>query len=303
MKLLIVKLGATGDVVRTTPILSRFSAEVTWITAAKNVVFVDGIREGLRSLPWERREEARNQQYDLVINLEDDLDSAQFIKTVEHSQLFGAYADDSNRLRYTDDSKRWFDLSLISSFGRQEADRLKLLNRHTYQELIFAGLGFQFSAEKYLLPQPIETELSGDVAISPEAGPVWPMKNWAYFAELKRDLEQRGLVVNNLPRRGSLLEHLCDVRNHRLLVGGDSLPMHLALGSGVRCVSLFTCTSPWEIHGYGLQKKLVSPLLAEFFYKRNFEPRATTAISLEQVRDAALEALQPAKPVLAVETR
>src|SRR5215472_11129505 len=100
MRLLIVKLGATGDVVRTTPILTRFSGEVTWITAAKNVVFVQGIRNGLRGLSWEQREQARDQRYDLVVNLEDDLESAQFLKTIEHSQLFGAYADDVNRLRY-----------------------------------------------------------------------------------------------------------------------------------------------------------------------------------------------------------
>src|SRR5262245_54472824 len=126
MKLLIVKLGATGDVVRTTPLLTRFNAEATWITAARNMVFVENIREGLRCLSWERREEALDQSYDLVINLEDDLDSAQFLKSVKHRQLFGAYVDDAGQMRYTDDSKRWFDLSLISTYGRQEADRLKL---------------------------------------------------------------------------------------------------------------------------------------------------------------------------------
>jgi hypothetical protein len=81
-------------------------------------------------------------------------------------------------------------------------------------------------------------------------------------------LEDRGLVVNLLPTRKTLLEHLADVRNHRCLVAGDSLPMHFALGSGVRCVTLFTCTSPWEIYDYGIQTKIVSPLLSEFFYKR-----------------------------------
>jgi len=43
--------------------------------------------------------------------------------------------------------------------------------------------------------------------------------------------------------------------------------------------------------------------LAEFFYKRNFDPRATTAISLEEVREAALEALRPSDSTCAVETR
>jgi hypothetical protein len=206
-----------------------------------------------------------------------------FLKTIRSEQLFGACVDSEDRLRYTDNSRRWFDLSLISVHGKEKADLLKLQNRHTYQELIFDGLGFRFGGELYLLPEPIETGLTGDVAIAQEAGPVWPMKNWAYYDKLKRELESRGLTVNVLPRRSSLLEHLCDVRNHRCLVGGDSLPMHLALGSGTRCVTLFNCTSPWEIHDYGIQTKIVSPLLDEFFYKRDFDKRATTAISLDQV--------------------
>jgi hypothetical protein len=72
--------------------------------------------------------------------------------------------------------------------------------------------------------------------------------------------------------------------------------MHLALGSGVRCVSIFTCTSPWEIHGYGLQTQIVSPLLEEFFYKRGFDERATTAISLEEVLTATLAGLEQSMP-------
>jgi len=122
------------------------------------------------------------------------------------------------------------------------------------------------------------------------------MKNWAYYAELKRELETRGLTVNVLPRRPSLLEHLCDTRNHRCLVGGDSLPMHLALGTGTRCVTLFNCTSPWEIYDYGIQKKIVSPLLVEFFYKRGYDRRATTAITIDEVLDAVLSQLECAVP-------
>jgi hypothetical protein len=199
-------------------------------------------------------------------------------------------------LRYTENSKCWFDLSLISSYGRQEADRLKLLNRQSYQELIFGGLGFGFTGERYLLPEPIETRLSGDVAIAADAGPIWPMKKWAYYEALKQQLEHRGLIVNVLPQRASLLEHLADVRNHGCLVGGDSLPMHFALGTGTPCVTLFTCTSPWEIHDYGIQKKIVSPLLKEFFYKREYDERATTAITVDQVFDAVIAQLEAREP-------
>ena len=297
MNVLIIKLGATGDVVRTTPLLHRLSGSVTWVTAAKNAVFLEGLADNLRHFPWEARARALDISYDLVINLEDTLEVALFLKSVRVSEIFGAYADASKRLCYTENSKCWFDLSLISSHGRQEADRLKLLNRQTYQELIFSGLGFHFAGEQYLLPAPIETGLLGDVAIAADAGPIWPMKKWAYYGELKRRLEEEGLAVNVLPKRGSLLEHLSDVQNHRCLVSGDSLPMHFALGTRTHCVTLFTCTSPWEIYDYGIQEKIVSPLLREFFYKRGYDERATTAIRVDEVLNAVMSQLKCVAPV------
>jgi len=299
MSVLIIKLGATGDVVRTTPLLRRLSGSVTWITAAKNCVLLDGLADNLRHFPWEARARALDSPYDLAINLEDTLEVAHFLKSVRSAKIFGAYADSSDRLRYTDNSKDWFDLSLISSYGRQEADRRKLLNRQTYQELIFEGLGLRFAADPYLLPNSIETRLSGDIAIAADAGHVWPMKKWAYYGELKEGLEEAGLRVNILPERRSLLEHLADVRNHRCLVGGDSLPMHFALGTRTPCVTLFTCTSPWEIYDYGMQEKIVSPLLGQFFYKRGYDERATTAISVGQVFDAVMAQLEGAAPAAA----
>ena len=294
MNILIIKIGATGDVVRTTPLLRRLGGQITWLTGAKNTVLLERLHNNLCCFSWEDREKTLNQHYDLAINLEDTLGVAQFLKTVRCDKIFGAYADSSNSLCYTENSRRWFDLSLISSYGRSEADRLKFLNRATYQEMIFNGLGLDFAGEQYLLPEPIETGLSGDVAIASEAGHVWPMKKWAYYNELKGRLEKRGLMVNVLPQRSSLLEHLSDVANHRALVGGDSLPMHLALGTGTPCVSIFNCTSPWEIYGYGIQKKIVSPLLEEFFYKRGYDERGTAAITVDEVEATVLAQLETA---------
>ena len=288
MNLLIIKLGATGDVVRTTPLLRRLDGSVSWITAENNLALLQGIDPKVRCVSWENRKRVADTPYDLVINLEDDRETSSFLDELKFKRLFGAYLDSNGEPAYTADSRNWFDLSLISTYGREAADRLKLLNRRTYQELIFVGLGLGFSGERYYLPPARPTGLKGDVAISSSAGPVWPMKQWAYYNDLKKELEAQGLKVNILQSRPTLLEHLADVQGHRCLVSGDSLPMHLALGSGVRCVSLFTCTSPWEIYGYGLQEKIVSPLLDKFFYKRGYNRNATTAISVERVKDAVM---------------
>src|SRR6266481_2774787 len=205
MNVLIIKLGATGDVVRTTPLMRRFNGNITWVTAATNTVLLESLQDNVRPFSWEERERALDRHYDLAINLEDTLDVSQFLKTVRCGEIFGAYADSDNSLRYTENSRHWFDLSLISAHGKVRADTLKLQNRQTYQELIFGGLGFRFGGETYLLPEPIETGLSGDVAIAADAGPVWPMKKWAHYDELKQRLEGMGLRVNVLPERRSLL--------------------------------------------------------------------------------------------------
>src|SRR5437588_532768 len=137
MRLLIIKLGATGDVVRTTPLLRRLGGTITWLTASRNAVLLQGVHKDLECLPWEKRRLAFAADYDLVINLEDDAECSAFIqqltkaKTVPspwpspqgegtNTRAFGAYPDATGAVRYTKDSSAWFDLSLISNFGRQQ---------------------------------------------------------------------------------------------------------------------------------------------------------------------------------------
>jgi heptosyltransferase II len=298
---LIVKLNATGDVVRTTALLQRLQGPITWITARGNLPLLQGTRADMRVIAWDDRERAAGARYELAINLEDEIKVAEFVCHLQPARVFGAMLAGDGSITYSDDARDWFDLSLISRFGRQRADELKLANRRSYQEMIFGGLGWTFNGEPYVLPRPTPTDLHGDVAVTPVAGPVWPMKTWAHYDALQRKLETAGLRVNVLPNRATLLEHLGDIANHRCLVGGDSLPMHLALGLGVPCVTVFNCTSPWEIHDYGQQTKIVSPLLGEFFYKRGMDARATSAIALSDVFDATMARL--GEPIAAAPRR
>jgi heptosyltransferase II len=244
-----------------------------------------------RCVTWSERSTLSKSEYDLLINLEDAVQTAEILGLVNYTNLFGAYIDKAGNLSYTEDSKEWFDLSLISCFGKERADQLKFRNRRTYQEILFAGLGYRFNGERYFLPQHGQTDLAGDVAIAGTSGSVWPMKNWAYFRELKAKLEASGYKVNVLPLRSTILEHIADVQNHKCLVSGDTLPMHIALGSEIRCVTIFQCTSPWEIHDYGIQTKIVSPLLEKYFYKRHFDAEATTCIPLEDVAKEVVRTL------------
>ena len=291
MRVLIIKRGASGDVIRTTVLRHFLRCEIDWLTSDMNEQLIRGI-EGVRPVSWSNREEIFGTEYSLAINLEDDTESAAILESVKCRDRYGAYRSADGEMTYTESASPWFDLGMISRYGIQKANELKLQNRQTFQHLVCLGLGFAFEDEKYHLPEAPASSLAGDVAISMEAGKVWPMKNWAFYDRLMERLISDGYRVNSLPLRSTMLEHMADIRNHRLLISGDSLPMHFALGSGIHCITLFICTSPWEIHGYRIQEKMVSPYLERFFYRRDFDPEAPRSISFDAVYECARKMLE-----------
>ncbi len=291
MKILIIKTGAAGDVVRTTTILHLLNGSIDWIVERKNAPLVQGIPKIENIYFKSDLHKIKFPFYDLVINLEDSEELAGFTSNLRFNELVGVYLTKSGKINYTDNVSEWFDMSLISKYGLEKANQLKYENRKSFQELIFPAFGKTFSGEKYLLPTFAETNLSGDIAIAPKAGKVWPMKNWAYYLDLSGILRDEGLKVNFLPQRQSLLEHIGDIANHSLLISGDSLPMHLALGLNIKTISLFICTSPFEIYDYGILTKVVSPKLKEYFYRRDFLAEATRSIKLSTVLNIVYEKL------------
>jgi hypothetical protein len=53
-------------------LLRCLEGEITWITARNNILLLDGLAGNFRALCWEDRETVRGEEYDLVINLEDE---------------------------------------------------------------------------------------------------------------------------------------------------------------------------------------------------------------------------------------
>lgn len=283
MKILVIKLGASGDVIRTTTLLHLFNEGVDWITSDANAILLYGLPKVNKIITESELNETKFDEYDLIINLEDSLEAANILQLLKYKDLFGSYLDKSGKIVCTESSKEWFDLSLISKYGINKANQLKFENQKSFQELVFSGLGYKFNYHPYLLLKTTLSNLMGDVAIPPKAGKVWTMKNWQYYNEPTYYLVSKGLIVNYLPQRNTMLEHLADVRNHAYLISGDSLPMHFALGINVSCISLFICTSLTEIFDYEIQNKIISPQLDKYFYRRDYDENAVKSISLENV--------------------
>lgn len=282
-RLLIVKTGAAGDVVRTTVLLHFYEEwQIDWLVAPENKPLL--VTNRLAHV-FDSAEQLDGQpSYDLVICLEDDEELVRdILSRITCKRVFGSHMSDDGHITYTRDSSAWFDFSLISRFGIEKANELKLRNRQSYQELIVSSLGKTFRNEGYVMPDGVQgSDLNGDIAIAAKAGNRWPIKTWAHFERLREDLSHE-YVVNILPVRKTLSEHVADVRNHRLLVTPDSLPMHLAVGFGIPTIAIFTCTSPWEIHDYGIMSKIISPKLSEYFYSREYHKEAVTSVPYDDV--------------------
>jgi heptosyltransferase-2 len=289
-RLLIMKTGAAGDVLRTTPLLRAFETwSIDWFVAPENKDLLDESRlNRILTGPGHLNGDV----YDLVINLEDDpAINKEVLPRVRYSKIFGAFMRGDGSLGYTADAGPWFDMGLMSRFGIKRADEYKLANRFSYQEIIFRALGLTFKGERYILPrQDSHSEIRGDIAVAPIAGNRWPNKNWKFYDELAR-LLSKSYRITILPHRRTLHEHIADIREHSFMISNDSLPMHISLGAGIPCLAIFTCTSPWEIYDYGILTKVVSPHLAKYFYARTFDEEAVTAISLEEVYRKVCEQL------------
>lgn len=300
MKTLIIKLGALGDVVRTTPLLRVLKGEVCWVTSRPALPLLPA-RRLAEALPLEAAGKLRGRRFDLVLSLDEDRRAAALASRIETDRRIGTYLDESGALRYTRESASWFDMSLISRFGRAKADRLKMANTRTYQEHLFAMLGRRFSGEEYLIgPSPRPRRTAGRdlrVGLDARAGARWPMKRWPGYLTLARRLEQDGLRPVFFRQRRRLADFAADIAACDLVVCGDTLTMHLALALGVPAVALFLCTSPAEIHGCGRLAKVVSPLWKEHFYGRGRSRAPGEAVSVGEVlaRVRAATAGRPAR--------
>ena len=75
------------------------------------------------------------------------------------------------------------------------------------------------------------------------------------------------------------------------MVSGDTLAMHVALAYKKTCTTIFNCTSPQEIYDYGLMKKIVSPLLDEYFYSSSYDTEVIKSLTVDEVIGLFLQLL------------
>ena len=157
MNILIIKLGAMGDVIRTTAILPGLkekykNCSIDWITkkASFDILKNNDLIENTYLIDDGIKNSLKNKEYDLIINLDDDNEACILASKIKHKEIIGSYSENGKNL-YTENSSLWFDMGLISRFGKEKADELKAENKKTYPQIIYEILGLDYKKQEPIL--------------------------------------------------------------------------------------------------------------------------------------------------------
>lgn len=311
MKILIVKLGAIGDVLRTTAILKGLRGkypltDVDWLTFDSGNEVLSRNPLINRIYTWEERRELGS--YDLVIGLEDDPLARQLVSNLNTKEIIGAYEK-----TYTPSA--WFDMSAISKFGLEKANELKKQNQKTFQQHMADLLGikvghyvFQLTEEeigygrKYIKDSGLGTH-DRLVGINTGAGQRWQMKSLSVektiglVKRLKKELDLTSIILGGeeeqerneiicretgMPNGGiHSLRHFAAIVNQcHGLITSDSLAMHFGIALAKKIVAFFGPTSPAEIELYGLGTKVFPKMDCLVCYQKECDRRPNCADEL-----------------------
>jgi heptosyltransferase-2 len=291
---LIVKHGALGDVVRNSffaEAIKKHDPQVVlhWVTKPicvdllKHNPFIDVIYTSFDQLD--------SIQFDCCFSLDDELDVVREVAAL-NTPTVGAFLDSQGQVSYTPDASEWFDMGLISRYGKETADTLKKLNQSSHAEIFSRIFGTKLPAPRFYLDPDFNEGVSITsrrlvIGINPFAGERWPSKElpvqvlFNLIQELLKycgvDCEIRLLgAYNDFLRNQRVVEEVHDqrvfaVNSDRglqefaysinqldLLVTSDSLALHLANGLNVPWIAFFSPTSAAEIDSWGRGIKLIS---------------------------------------------
>lgn len=277
-KLLVIKLGALGDVIRTTPLLERFHKEheglhVTWLTLSPAILPKDDIDE---ILTWNEKSLyiLENTKFDIAINLDKDPEACMLLTNIEADSKFGFTWEDGHIAPATERATH----KLMTGFF----DDLSQKNTKSYLEEIFEICHFEFNKEEYLIR--LNNELSDKwgldlrsladgkliVGLNTGCGPRWNTRLWSEEAwqDLGKDLIALGYFPVFL---GGELE---DEKNQRMAnKSGVYYPGHFSLEEFIALSNatdvIVTQVSMMMHIATALKKKMV--LCNTIFNKHEFE--------------------------------
>jgi len=330
-RILIVKLAAAGDVLRTTAILPPLKrkhedSHITWVTdaTALPLLRLNPYLDRVMPFGFPAYVELSGQWFDEVICLDKEPRAAAFADAMRAETRRGYGLTEHGTVRPLDEGARYdFELGLCNERKFHE-------NARSAPDIFCDVAGVEASGEPYLLVLPEDSlEYARDflsrfdlketlIGLNVGAGGVFANKAWSVegYAELARliasEFDGVAIVLGGPDDRDrmnrvvelaggaaidggthALLDFAAIVAHVDALVTGDTMALHMAVAEGVPVVALFGPTVPQEIELYGRGRKVVTPADCAPCYRRTCEvaPNCMEQLPVETVMSALRETL------------
>jgi heptosyltransferase-2 len=281
MKIVIIKTGALGDVLRTTflpPLLKKkyHPVEIAWVTKKEAVPLLKNNPMIDKVIPIEKIE-GQTERFSLILSLDDDYSCAEIASKLQKEKVIGAYID-GDLVRYTADSSPWFGMGILrpeEEGGIQEADRIKKDNKESYYALIAKVVGVQHTGQKPILnltdeeiryaKNLLKDENIQDkkiIGINTGSGNRWKSKRWsvANTSALIDGLQERGYrcIVLGGPEEQNRNKDITDrCRTDPLNMGTDHTLRQFA--AIIAYLDIIVTTDTLALHiATALDKKIVA---------------------------------------------
>ena len=306
-RILIVKLDAMGDVLRTTCLLPGLKnkypgSHITWLTRRESTpLFVNNpyVDRVLDYSP-ESVVTVQLDEYDLVLGLDASPASAKITSTANGKMKLG-FGYDKRGFSYplNSEATTWYEMGLF--------DDIKKKNNRTYQEIMAEIVGiaavenkiiFKLTEEEKAMTRALHKRLklkthSSIIGINAGAGRRWSNKKWhekhaitlikllmkaGHHVLLLGGEEEKELNVRIVKAAGSkVIDTGCNhsVRVYAAIVDlcdvvvtMDTFTLHLGLALGKQMISLFGPTSAVEIEMYNQGEKILPDVECSCYYQK-----------------------------------
>lgn len=326
LKILIIKLDAVGDVLRTTSILKPLKKKypdcyIEWCTRqnASDLFKNNSLVDEVITIEDDAQFRIKAESYDIVINLDTSKISSAIATSTTAKEKIGFVLNEKGYVESTSStSQQWLEMSAF--------DNVKKANTKSHQQIMYEILGFDLPVEQPMIKvsenekskiavkdfvrniDPSKTVIGLNVGIGtkwPSKG--WPLKRWKELIE-KLSLDQNNLLLLGGPEETKIISQLkkeynflfdtgCDnslldfaaiVDLCDLVVTADTLTLHIATALNKKIIALFGPTSANEIELYGKGIKLSSPDGCNCFYRKYCSEKESCMekISSEKVMEA-----------------
>lgn len=319
-RILIIKLGAIGDVIRTTPLIGTYKllypdCKITWLTHTPAILPAGQIDEILK-FDYASALYLQHAEFDIAINLDKEKEAAALLKTVKAAEKFGYILKDNVSQPVNVLANHKYHTGLF--------DDVSKANTLNYCTEIYAMCGLEYHGEPYMLDNhadkgyewPQIDHSKTVIGLNTGCGDRWTTRLWpeAYFAELAVKLLEQGHEVillggeqedarNKSIQAASgakylgyfpLPQFINLIDQCEMVVTQVTMGMHLTLGLHKKIVLMNNIFNPHEFDLFGRGEIVMPDKSCQCFYlgKCKLGESCMKDLPVVKVFDAAVRTLK-----------